>query len=180
MTTKKTIILLWIALGGVLMESSCTKDHDNDNNYKLNNQDFVNQATSGNMFEIAAGNLAIKNSTNATVIAFGYHMITDHGQTATDMATLATSKGWTIPAVMSEKEQTNYNALAALSGTAFDKQFANIMVTSHQQTISLFESAGSDNGVPDGDLRGFAAGELPTLKEHLADAQTLQTAANLE
>jgi putative membrane protein len=170
---KKTILLTMALLGTAISIQSCKKD--NNNNYQMGNQDFVTQASSSNMFEIAAGGLAVQKSTNANVKAFGNHMTTDHGQAATEMATLANQKGWTVPSTMSAKEQTNYNVLATLSGTAFDKQFAQIMVTSHQETIALFQTAASDSGVPDGDLRGFATGKLPTLKAHLADAQTLQT-----
>ncbi|WP_419699500.1 DUF4142 domain-containing protein [Mucilaginibacter sp. NFX135] len=146
----------------------------------MSNQDFVTQASSSNMFEIAAGNLALHNSTNANVKAFGNHMVTDHGQAATEMATLAAKKGWTVPTAMATKEQNNYNTLAGLSGTAFDKQFAMMMITSHQETIALFQNAAGNSGVPDADLRNFASGKLPTLKEHLTDSQTLQTQVSNE
>jgi putative membrane protein len=168
---KKLTFLMIVVLGTAIIFQSCKKDH----NYNMNNQDFVTQASSSNMFEIAAGNLAVQKSSNANVKAFGNHMITDHGQAGAEMATLASQKGWTVPSAMLVKEQTNYNALAALTGTAFDKQFAMMMVTSHQETVALFENAASDNGVPDDDLRGFASGKLPTLRDHLTDAQTLQT-----
>lgn len=59
-------------------------------------------------------------------------MITDHGQTATEMTALAGNKDLTIPTNMSVKEQNNYDTLAAISGRAFDKQFEQMMVTSHQ------------------------------------------------
>lgn len=146
----------------------------------MNNQDFVTQASSSNMFEIAAGNLALHNTSNTNVKAYGNHMITDHGQAAAEMAALASKKGWTVPTAMAAKEQSNYNTLAALSGTAFDKQFALMMVTSHQEAITLFQNAASSKGVPDADLRAFANGKLPTLKSHLADAQTLQTQVSTE
>jgi putative membrane protein len=170
---KKTVFLILAVLGTAVFIQSCKKD--NNNNYVMANQDFVTQASSSNMFEIAAGNLAINKSTNSNVKAFGSHMTTDHGQAATEMAALASQKGWTIPTAMSVKDQNNYNTLAGLSGTAFDKQFALIMVTSHQETIALFQTAAGNSGVSDADLRSFAAGKLPTLKEHLADAKTLQT-----
>ncbi|WP_419698787.1 DUF4142 domain-containing protein [Mucilaginibacter sp. NFX135] len=169
---KKLNLLLVIVLGTTLVMPSCKKDHSD--HYTMGNQDFVTQASSSNMFEIAAGNLAVQKSANADVKAFGNHMVIDHGQAGTEMATLASQKGWIVPTAMSTKEQNNYNMLAALSGTAFDKQFATMMVTSHQETISLFQKAAGDSGVPDADLRGFASGKLPTLKEHLTDAQTLQ------
>lgn len=144
----------------------------------MTDQDFVTRASSSNMFEIAAGNLTISNSTNSSVTAFGSHMVNDHGQAATEMMGLAHQKGWTIPTDMLEKDKANLSVLASLSGTAFDKQFAAMMVTSHQETISLFTSVAQNNGVPDADLRAFASGKLPTLKEHLQEAQTLQTQVN--
>jgi len=175
---KKSILYVMVLLGTTLCIQSCKKDHNN--NYTMSNQDFVTKASSSNMFEIAAGNLAVQNSTNTNVKAFGNHMITDHGQAATEMAALASRKGWTVPSAMSAKDQNNYNTLAALSGIAFDKQFAMIMVTSHQEAITLFQNAASNSGVPDADLRSFASGKIPTLKEHLAEAQALQIQVSTE
>lgn len=167
-TSKILCCLAFLAIVGAT--TSCKKD----NNYTMDNQDFVTQASSANMFEIAAGNLAVNNSADADVKAFGNHMIADHGQTAIEMAALASSKGWTIPTSMLQKHQNDLNTLASLSGTAFNKQFAAMMVTSHQQTIDLFERAAGNNGVRDGELRGFASGKLPHLREHLQGALQLQ------
>src|SRR3982751_3213362 len=69
---KKISLLLTVVLGTALAILSCKKDHND--HYTMSNQDFVNQASSSNMFEIAAGNLALHNSTNANVNAFGNHM----------------------------------------------------------------------------------------------------------
>lgn len=170
---KKQIITLITFLGIALVFASCHKD--NENNYLMSNQDFVTQASSSNMFEIAAGNLAVSKGSNSNVKAFGNHMITDHGQTSVEMTNLAQQKGWTIPADMLQKDKNNLNILSSLSGSAFDKQFAAIMITSHQETITLFNNASQNNGVPDNDLRSFASNKLPTLQGHLKDAQTLQT-----
>lgn len=168
-----TKIISCVAFAAIIATlPSCKKDHDR---YAMADQDFVTQASSGNMFEIAAGNLALHNSSNTDIQAYGNHMVTDHGKAATEMANLASSKGLTVPTAMLAKDQTNLNTLAGLSGAAFDRQFAAMMVTSHQQTIDLFNRAASDNGVPDADLRSFASGKLPTLNAHLQEAQQLQT-----
>jgi putative membrane protein len=164
--------LAFLGLASLIV--SCDKDKDDDN-HTMANQDFVTQASSSNMFEVAAGNLALNKSGNMDVKAFGNHMVTDHGKAGTEMAALATKKGWTIPNALLKKEQANLDSLSGLTGTAFDQKFAAMMVVSHQQTIDLVERASSNNGVPDADLRGFASGKLPTLKEHLQDAQQLQT-----
>lgn len=176
---KRLNYVFALLLGSILLLgfNSCSKD-DDDNNYNMGNQDFVTKASSSNMLEIASGQLAISQGVNANVKAFGQHMVNDHGQTATEMATLATKKNWNIPSAMLPEHQQMYDALKNLTGTAFDKQFAAMMVTSHQQTIDLFQQAADNNGVPDADLRAFASGKLPTLKEHLQDAQQLQTDVN--
>lgn len=166
-----------LMLLGAALATGCSKD--DDEYYTISNQEFVTQASSSNMFEIAAGTMAVQKSTNADVKAFGQHMMTDHGTAATEMANLANQKGWTIPSSMLQKHQANLNTLSGLSGAAFDKQFADMMVMSHQETITLFDMADNDNGVPDADLRSFASGKLPTLKHHLEEATQLKAKVNL-
>jgi putative membrane protein len=175
---KKLNFLIIALLGSALMFNLTSCSSDDDTNFTMTNQDFVTRASSSNMFEIEAGTLAVNKGANDAVKAFGQHMITDHGKTATEMTALVHDKNWTLPQAMLQEHQDKYNALSALSGAAFDKQFATMMVTSHQQTIMLFEQASSDTGVPDADLRAFAAGKLPTLRAHLEEAQALQTDVN--
>ncbi|MGY3212371.1 DUF4142 domain-containing protein [Mucilaginibacter sp. HD30] len=170
MKTETKILIGLAFLVFVSLVTSCKKD----NNYQMANQTFVTQASSSNMFEIEAGNLAVQKGVNADVKAYGNHMVTDHGTAATEMASMANQKGLTIPGAMMEKHQTKLNMLAGLSGEAFDKQYAAMMLASHMETITLFQEASSNIGVPDGDLRGFASAKLPTLNEHLEHAQQLQ------
>ena len=66
----------------------------------------------------------------------------------------------------------------AATGAAFDKEFARIMVVSHQDAVNLFSAAASENGVFDADLRAFAAGKIPSLTTHLKDATTLNARFN--
>lgn len=144
----------------------------------MNNQNFVTQASSSNNFEIVAGSLAITKGTSSDVRSYGQHMVTEHTAVGTEMIYLAQSKGWTIPTALQVKEQTNLNTLNNAGTATFDKEFARIMVESHQDAIDLFTTASSKAGVPDADLRNFAATKLPALKAHLADAVNLQTAVN--
>ena len=169
---KNSIKLLFtILFGSIVTLTSCSKDED----YTMSNDQFVAEASSANMFEVAAGNLAVQKSTNTSVTAYGQHMVDDHGTAITEMMALATKKGWNIPTAMMQKHQDKINVMTALSGSAFDRQFATMMVTSHQETIALFEKASANNGVPDGDLRSMASAKLPTLRTHLQSAQQLQT-----
>lgn len=173
---KKSVLLLLVLLGGAVVVSSCHKDKNN--HFMMSNQDFVTQASSGNSFEVAAGTLAVNKGVNDSVKMYGQHMVTDHGKAAIEMAALASKKGWTIPDSLLQKDKKNLDSLSLLTGAAFDKKFATMMVTSHVQTMNLFQSAASSTGVPDEDLRNFAAGKLPTLRTHLGDAQAMQAYVN--
>jgi predicted outer membrane protein len=58
------------------------------------------------------------------------------------------------------------------TGAVFDEGYVAEQIRMHQDAISLFEQQ-SNNG-RDADLKGFAAAQLPTLREHLREAETLQ------
>ncbi|RYE59004.1 MAG: DUF4142 domain-containing protein [Sphingobacteriales bacterium] len=146
----------------------------------MTNQTFVTEASSSNNFEVAAGALAQSKGQNQAVRHYGEHMVTDHSVAAMEMGTLASRKGWNImpSGDMLSKRRQQLDMLTAATGTDFDKKFAEAMVQSHQEAVSLFERASSTNGVPDDDLRALATMKLPTLKTHLQDAMTLRTTVN--
>jgi putative membrane protein len=169
---KKAINLLFAFLGSGIMLASCSKD--NNNNFTMTNQDFVNQASSSNNFEIASGSLAKSKGVDDSVKMYGNHMVNDHGTTATEMAALASQKGLTIPIALLPKHQRSIDTLNSLSGSAFDKKYAAMMVLSHRETIALFQQAADNNGVPDQDIRSFATRKLAALRLHLQDALLLQ------
>jgi putative membrane protein len=162
-------------LGSVLFIQACSKDDDN-NKATMDKSTFVMQAASGNSFEVQAGAMAQQKGVNADVKAYGQHMVTDHTKAGNELKALAQTKGITVSDQLMEKQQQQLNALMPLTGTAFDKAFAAMMVQSHQETIDLFTKAAAN--VNDKDLKNFASGKLPTLREHLSDAQQLSTTVN--
>jgi len=172
---KNYKLLVLLVLGSAITLQSCSKD---DDDYQMDNQTFVTQASSSNNFEIAAGAVAQLKGVRAEVKKYGEHMVMDHGAVGTEMMNLAQTKGWTVPTGLQAKEQANLDRLNAATGTTFDKEFASIMVASHQDAINLFTTASGKDGVQDGDLRSFAASKLPSLTAHLADATALQTTVN--
>lgn len=178
---KKFNVLFTVLLSSTLLLgfSSCDSDDDDDNiSYSMNNQDFVTQASSSNMFEIAAGSLAVSQGVNADVKHYGEHMVTDHRKAGLEMEALAKDKGWSVPSTVLAQHQRMLDTLKDMSGALFDKKFAAMMVMSHKQTVALFEQAADDRGVPDGQLRSFAQQKLPVLKEHLEEANDLQADVN--
>jgi len=172
----KTCLTMLIIIGATAF-SSCTKD-DGEQQYAMANQEFVTKASSSNNFEVLAGNLALTKGENVEVKQYGQHMVTDHTTAGLEMKNLASTKGWSISTSLQSKEQQNLDKLTALNGAAFDKEFVNTMVISHQDAVSLFTTASSNMGVPDGDLRNMASAKLPALKEHLQHAIELKSKVN--
>ena len=179
----KTINLMkrqvkWMVLAVCCSVAMVSCKDDDDDNFNLPNQEFVTRAASSNNFEVVAGELAQARGTTDAIKHYGQHMVTDHTAAGMELKSLATPKGWTVPEQLQPKEQENLNRLTALTGTAFDREFAQMMVVSHQDAVSLFQEASSNRGVPDGDLRNWAGGKVPKLKEHLQDAINLRTSTN--
>jgi putative membrane protein len=173
MKKLKNLILATAVIGLFAFLQSC-KSSDN-NSYQMDNQAFVNQASSSNNFEIAAGKLAKTNSTNTLVQNYGAQMVTEHMSVGADLAAIAGPKNLNVAAALQTNDQANFNALSILSGPQFDAQFINMMIVAHQNAITLFQNASGPQGVMDGDLRNFALSKLPSLKAHLQEAQSLQS-----
>jgi putative membrane protein len=74
-------------------------------------------------------------------------------------------------AQMQQQMQQSQQKLERVSGQAFDRAYLDEMVRHHEQDIKEFERASqSDNP----QIRQFAERTLPTLREHLQQAQQLQ------
>ncbi|TCK80782.1 DUF4142 domain-containing protein [Albibacterium bauzanense] len=161
-----------IALITVLAFQSC--DDDDADNIRMDNQTFVTKASGSNNFEIAAGTLAMSKGESELVRDYGNHMVEDHTAVGVELSALAESKDWIISTELQAEDKIKIATLTALTGTAFDKEYAEIMVESHEDAVDLFTSASGSNGVMDTELKSFASGKLPTLKTHLEEAQTLE------
>ena len=171
----KTINLVaMVLLGSSVAFTSCNDDDD----YMMENQTFVTQASSSNNLEIQAGTLAMEQSSDTEVHHYGEHMVTDHGTAGEELMALASDNEWQIPQNLLTAHQNMLNELVPLSGDQFDKAFMRIMVQSHQEAVALFEQASRNNGVKDNELRAWAADKLPVLRGHLQDAIELQQDIN--
>jgi putative membrane protein len=132
---------------------------------------FVEQAASGGMMEVELGKLAQQKAQSAAVKAFGQHMVTDHGKANERLAALATSKGIAVPRTMNEKHQAAVDGLAKLSGAEFDRKYIDTMVKDHEKDVTDFEHQLKQG--QDADLKKFAEETLPTLREHLGQALSI-------
>ena len=74
------------------------------------------------------------------------------------------------PHGLDSKHQALYDRLSKLSGPQFDKTYMSEMVRDHQQDVAEFQKAARSN---DAQVKDFASRTLPTLEDHLREAQQI-------
>lgn len=132
---------------------------------------FVHEAAIGGMAEVAMGKMAAEKAASPDVKQFGQRMVDDHGKANTELKTLASSKGMTLPADLDAAHKALSDRLAKLSGAAFDRAYMQEMVKDHDKDVAAFKRAsGTAN---DADLKAWAGKTLPTLEEHQKMAKSI-------
>ena len=180
----KKLRLILIVGAGMFAAIGCSDDDDN-NQPTVPEADrmFVMNAADGGMFEVRAGELAVaKGSTSATgavmgsdsmsIKSFGQMMITDHTMANNELRGIAEPKQVEMPGTLSSNKQKMLDSLNTASGTAFNTMYARMMVSSHVETVSLFEKQA--NSGQDDELKSWASQKVPTLRHHLEMAQMMR------
>ena len=97
---------------------------------------FVQKMLMSNAAEIQLGKMGGEKATNAEVKSFAQMMVTHHTQANEDLAPLAKQHGLEEPAKLDAKHQQMVTKLSKLEGAAFDREFMNVMVTSHREAVA--------------------------------------------
>lgn len=140
---------------------------------KLSSADskFVMEAAMGGLMEVELGRLATEKGSSDAVKSFGQRMVDDHSKANAELTQLASTKGVTLPTELDEKHRNDVTKLSTLSGTEFDRAYSKAMLNDHVKDVAAFEKQSSKGADPD--IKAFANKTLPTLKEHLELAKSL-------
>jgi len=152
-------------------DTSATGTQAGMGNMSSQDHKFVMDAAMGGLMEVELGRLAAQQGSSAAVKQFGQRMVDDHSAANTELMTLATSKGMTLPTALDEKHQEEVRKLSAMTGADFDRAYVKMMVSDHKKDVSEFEKQSTKGG--DADLKAFAGKTLPTLQEHLKMIQAI-------
>jgi putative membrane protein len=139
----------------------------------LNKSDrkFAMEAAMGGMTEVELGRLATERGASDAVKQFGQRMVDDHSKANDDLKQWATTAGVTLPTALDAKHQAMVTKMSGLSGAAFDRAYSQAMLKDHVKDVALFQRE-ADRGTDSG-LKSFASTTLPTLREHLRMARSL-------
>ena len=134
-------------------------------------RDFLMDAAMGGLMEVELGRLAAQQGASDAVKQFGQRMVDDHSKANTELMTLATSKGITLPTAIDDKHRAQVTKLSAMSGADFDRAYSKMMLKDHEKDVSEFEKQSTKGTDPD--VKAFASKTLPTLQEHLTMVRAL-------
>jgi putative membrane protein len=132
---------------------------------------FVQKAAQGGIAEVEFGQLAAQKASSEEVKKFGQKMVDDHSKANDELKQLAAQEHLDLPQQMTTKDKATKARLERLSGARFDRVYMNNTVKDHQKDVAEFER--ESQMAKDPALKGFAQQTLPTLREHLQEAQAI-------
>jgi len=136
---------------------------------------FILKAAGSGMFEVQAAQLATTRATSSDVKSFAGMLVDHHTKANDELTKLANAKGVELPAAPPRGMRKDIEDLGKKKDQEFDREFVRqIGIKAHEKDIKLFEKAGKD--LKDPELKAFATKTLPTLQQHLAQAQKLPQA----
>lgn len=174
MKINKTYMMGSIGLALMLSSGALLAADTEGQRGQLTSSDFkfVKDATRGGMEEVQLGELAQQKAGSPAVREFGQRMVTDHQKANNDLKQIVQKKGALIPVSLTHSETSTLEHLQKLSGAEFDKAYISDMVKDHKTDVKEFEKA--TKNLSDPELKAFAEKTLPTLQEHLRQAQDLE------
>jgi putative membrane protein len=137
---------------------------------------FARTAAMSDLYEMEASRLAEQRSQNAQVKQFAQHMLRDHQKTTNELKGMLPQlqgvSAQQMPTGLDQQHQALVQQLQGARGAEFDRVFAQQQLQSHQTAVELFRAyaQSGDNA----QLKQWAAQTLPSLEEHLRQAQQLQ------
>jgi putative membrane protein len=136
--------------------------------------EFIEKAGAGGLAEVEMGELGAKKATNGQVKSFAKQIVTDHKKAHEELLAAAKGKG-EVPASRDAMHKAMMDKFQQQeAGKEFDRDYMEQMVADHKTDIELFETAADDTKL-DAELRAYAKKTLPTLRDHLKQAQTIES-----
>ena len=103
-------------------------------------RDFVRDVAAMNMAEMDLARLASEKAAGADVKEYARMMLNDHPAAGDKLKAFATQRGIEIPVTAEDKGRDQREKLAEKTGIEFDREYAEIMVNSHQDFVDKLAS----------------------------------------
>jgi putative membrane protein len=138
----------------------------------MSDQQFVDFAAQTDMVEANLGQLAQSVGSSQEVKDYGQMLTTDHTNDFHQLYSAAQQANAKVPdAIDTQHNKAMIDPFQKLKGTAFDRRFAQEMVSGHTKAIAVYKNEAANAQNPA--LKSYAEQALPVLQKHLDQAKTL-------
>lgn len=138
-------------------------------------KEFVAKAGTSGLAEVQMGELGAQKAKNSQVKAFAKRMVADHTKANDELLSAIKGKGVQVPSTQPAEDKAIVEKFRQQDpGKDFDRAYMEQMVEDHKADVELFETAADDQKL-DLELRGYAKRTLPTLRDHLKQAQEIES-----
>lgn len=136
--------------------------------------EFAARAAGSNLFEIASGRLAQQKGSSDAVRSMGEALVEEHSKSLEELRAMlqGVTPPVALPTTMPPELQARVDALAALQGEDFDKQWVAEQIAVHQQTLADLNAylASGDSST----LKDWAARATGVVQKHLTELNQLE------
>lgn len=130
---------------------------------------FIKKVAVASMAEVDMGRVGTEKAASSEVKQYAQKIVDEHTKANNELKDLANTKSVELPAV-SEKHN-HVDKVSDKAGADFDKAFMKMMVSDHKKVVRTFEKEAKNGKDPD--VKAWAQKMLPTLREHLQEAETI-------
>jgi putative membrane protein len=143
---------------------------------QTNNQDrlFAQLAAAGGLAEVELGRMAGQKASADAAKQFADRMVQDHSDANGKLKNLADAAKIPLPTELDADHQVVRDRLDKLNGEAFDRAYIAAQIVDHQTTAQLL--AWEISFGEDAEMQRLAGSMLPTVLDHLRQAQEINAA----
>jgi putative membrane protein len=133
-------------------------------------REFLDHALRGDNSEIMLGNLAADRARDPAVRDFGRTLVSDHSKARSEVLDVGRRYGIRPTREMAPEAREERDRLMGMRGRDFDREFVRYMIDDHRKDIGDFRDEAREHH---GSVSDLAGRQLPTLREHLRLAMSL-------
>lgn len=134
-------------------------------------KEFLKMAAVADMTEAHFGEMAADKAARSGIKEFGQTLAKDQTKAYQELTVLDNKLGLTIPKGINVRRNRVAEQLADLKGKRFDGQFLRDEVLDHERVLAAYKREAQH--AKDPDIKAYANQELPTLEDHLREAEKL-------
>lgn len=135
---------------------------------------FVEAAAVSDMYEVAAGKLAVQRASSPAVKAFAQKMVDAHTETTTKLKGIISTNNLKVapPASLDSRRQGMLDNLRGASNADFDNRYITQQVAAHKEAGILMRGYAKDGD--NATIKAFASETSHHVAKHLAMAEKLE------